>query len=387
MKENLLRKSLFAFAACALAAGTVACDDGGNESRPDDPAGQSESERLLSAGVTAFVDRTVIPTYKSLADASIELLATCETMLDRFNAGQLTTADVEAADEAWIEARLYWELSEAFLYGAAGDYNIDPHIDSWPLDRTALQGILDNENMMAAIEADPDYAGANFGYGLLGFHALEYMIFEEGGPRALDKYTHAQLVFLVSVATDLRDQCIRLEAAWAGMENVTDEKQQILTDAELEPSFDYGESMRQAGTGGSLYVSYAAAAEEIIQGCIDIATEVGGQKIGRPAKEGEESYVESPYSRNSQTDFADNIRSIRNAYQGQDGIASISDYVKSVDAGLDTEVRATIEEAIRLIEAAPGPFVLRYEDAAWDEAADYCNDVLVTTLERVQETL
>ena len=387
MKENLLRKSLFAFAACALAAGTVACDDGGNESRPDDPAGQSESERLLSAGVTAFVDRTVIPTYKSLADASIELLANCETMLDRFNAGQLTTADVEAADEAWIEARLYWELSEAFLYGAAGDYNIDPHIDSWPLDRTALQGILDNENMMAAIEADPDYAGANFGYGLLGFHALEYMIFEEGGPRALDKYTHAQLVFLVSVATDLRDQCIRLEAAWAGMENVTDEKQQILTDAELEPSFDYGESMRQAGTGGSLYVSYAAAAEEIIQGCIDIATEVGGQKIGRPAKEGEESYVESPYSRNSQTDFADNIRSIRNAYQGQDGIASISDYVKSVDAGLDTEVRATIEEAIRLIEAAPGPFVLRYEDAAWDEAADYCNDVLVTTLERVQETL
>ena len=31
-----------------------------------------------------------------------------------------------------------WEQSEAFLYGAATAYGIDPHIDSWPLDKDKL---------------------------------------------------------------------------------------------------------------------------------------------------------------------------------------------------------------------------------------------------------
>lgn len=122
----------------------------------------------------------------------------------------------------------HWELSEAYLYGAAADYDIDPHIDSWPLDGTALQNLLNNDSMMAEIERNPDYVSANLGYGLLGFHALEYMLFENAGPRALGKYTRPQLVYLVGVANDLCNMCVRLEASWAGLDNVTEEKQTIL---------------------------------------------------------------------------------------------------------------------------------------------------------------
>lgn len=285
---------------------------------------------------------------------------------------------------------LQWNI-EAYLYGAAADYDIDPHIDSWPLDGTALQNLLNNNSMMAEIERNPDYVSANLGYGLLGFHALEYMLFENAGPRALGKYTRPQLVYLVGVANDLCNMCVRLEASWAGLDNVTEEKQTILGDAELEPTFDYGASMRNSGKGGSKYRNYKDAAEEIIQGCIDIATEVGSQKIGRPANgtsSEDINYIESPYSQNSKTDFIDNIISIRNTYQGMtSGDASVSDWIEVVDPVLDTEVRNAISTAIEKIQACPAPFVDNRTAQAWKDAATYCNNDLVNALTKALTAL
>lgn len=312
-------------------------------------------------------------------------------MLEAFDAGTLTTPLVQAACNDWITTRKHWELSEAYLYGAAADYDIDPHIDSWPLDGTALQNLLNNNSMMAEIERNPDYVSANLGYGLLGFHALEYMLFENAGPRALGKYTRPQLVYLVGVANDLCNMCVRLEASWAGLDNVTEEKQTILGDAELEPTFDYGASMRNSGKGGSKYRNYKDAAEEIIQGCIDIASEVGSQKIGRPANgtsSEDINYIESPYSQNSKTDFIDNIISIRNTYQGMtSGDASVSDWIEVVDPVLDTEVRNAISTAIEKIQACPAPFVDNRTAQAWKDAATYCNNDLVNALTKALTAL
>lgn len=55
-----------------------------------------------------------------------------------------TQAAVSAACDSWKTARKDWEWSEAFLFGAAGDYEIDPHIDTWPVDQTALVQLLVN---------------------------------------------------------------------------------------------------------------------------------------------------------------------------------------------------------------------------------------------------
>lgn len=385
--KKIFKKNFYAAGAFFAALVCVSC-----ESDNDFSAEELRENRLKSA-VTAFVDKTVIPTYRPLADVSIVLQTACEAMLEAYDDGnKLTLAMVEHAGTEWKKARQYWEWSEAFLYGAAADYNIDPHIDSWPLDKDALQNsVLNNPQLMAVIEANPDYVGANFGYGLLGFHALEYMLFEEGGARPLARFDRPQLVFLVAVANDLCNQCVRLEAAWTGTNNVTVEKRRILEEAELDVSKHYGDYMRHAGQAGSIYVSYTSAAEEIMQGCIEIATEVGGQKIGRPAN-GESAedinYIESPYSHNSRIDFIDNIKSIRNAYQGiNDGDASVSDYIKSIDPALDADMRKVIDEAIVKIEACPAPFVKTRTDPRWKIAAEYCNKTLVTTLAKVRDAL
>lgn len=396
--KRTMKFPLYAAMAAFLTLSSTSCSDDPNPTNTDNQL--SEKEAVLQKAATDFVNKTVIPTYKGMADASMRLQEACEEIQKQFAANQTIDAQlVEKAGNEWIEARKYWELSEAFLYGAAGDYNIDPHIDSWPLDKQKLNELLANRTAMEQMNAD--YAANYLGYGLLGFHALEYMLFEntdgEGGillnttdQEKLNNY----LKYTVAVAGDLNNQCIRLEASWAGMDNITEEKQNILTDAELEPSMNYGESMINAGQAGSKYKNYLETAQEIIQGCVDIADEVGKQKIGRPAgvtTEGnvyDTDYIESPYSENSKTDFIDNIKSIQNAYLGSnEGDASVSDYVKTVSPETNEEVVAAINNAIAKIEAIPGVFRKNYNTQEAKDAAEACGTTLVNALNKAIRAL
>ena len=348
-----------------MATSMTSCDENNGENTGD----LSAKEQTLKDAVTPYVNNTVIPTYKSMADAAIKLMNACNEAKEAYIADNNTLAasKITEAGNYWKESRKYWELSEAFLFGAAADYNIDPHIDSWPLDQEALDQLLGNKDMMNAIgEGGGAYVSANLGYGLLGFHAIEYMLFQlnasgdKSSAREVNSLNKNQMIYMAAVAEDLCFQCIRLEASWAGMDNVTKEKQDILTENELEPTFNYGESMLNAGQGGSKYVNYTDAAQEILQGCIDIADEVAEQKMGRPANgssEEDKNYIESPYSLNSIVDFADNIRSIRNAYQGsKDGDKSVSDFIASVNAEKDKELKDAITAAITAIGKIPEPF-------------------------------
>ena len=47
-------------------------------------------------------------------------------------------------------------------------------------------------------------------------------------------YTRAEMVYLVAVAEDLRNQTVALEASWAGIDNISAEKQTILEEAEID---------------------------------------------------------------------------------------------------------------------------------------------------------
>lgn len=389
--KKMIKNSLYLFVGTMMTASMTGCNDDSNTS---DTTSSSSQEQILQSVITDYVDCTIIPTYRGMADASIELHNACLAMRNA-GTGNVTTEMVQTAGNAWIKARRYWELSEAWLYGAAGDYNIDPHIDSWPLDKTAMDNLLNNPAQMAQMDPDGYYVGNMLGYGLLGFHAIEYMLFEldASGTESLPhhvNYTEPELNYLAAVAGDLRNQCIRLEASWAGMDHITNDKQQILTDAELEPSFDYGSSMKNAGSGGSKYINYNEAVQELIVGAQDIADEVGGLKIGNPTGHGEEDdpdYIESPYSLNSITDFTDNIISIRNAYQGcqdtDDYIkpvnSSLSSYVQSLNPELDTRMKSAIQDAIDKIGQMREPFAKTARDPQYDAinqaAIAACNNV------------
>ena len=120
----------------------VLCLSACSDSNVDTPDEMTQKEQTLKAITIDYVENNVRKTYAAMADASIELLSLCEMMQEKHTAGTLATADIQAAGEAWKRARKSWELSEAFLFGPAANHNIDPHIDSWPLDKAAMDNLL-----------------------------------------------------------------------------------------------------------------------------------------------------------------------------------------------------------------------------------------------------
>lgn len=361
----------------------------------DDDSDVATTDQKAAAIAEQFVDYTVVPTYKALA-------ANTEQLVEQLAAlkANPTQSGLNAACEKFLAAREQWEKSEAFLFGPASNFGIDPHIDSWPLDADRFDALMSNANQLAQLDGeDGDIVANGLETTLLGFHGLEYVLFANGAPKNISDITANQLTYAVAVAGDLRNCCYRLAISWAGEDNVPAHYAEKMEECEWEytvggGNYSYGENMKNAGKAGSIYPTSKAALLEIIQGCMDIADEVGTQKIGRPyegTSDEDIHYIESPYSQKSVEDFYDNILSIQNAYMGgnegqRDESRSLHSYVKELNASVDTEVREAIAAALAAIDAMPRPFVNNRTDERNGIAAQACA-TLSEKLEKAGEVI
>lgn len=374
--KKIFKFPVYLALAIAVAFSMYSCDD------DDNPTVDDEKEAILAPALTQYVNNTVIGTYKGMADEA-NLLHEALVALQ----ANRTDANVNAAAQHWLNSRKYWELSEAFLFGAVADFGIDPHIDTWPLAKDELLALLSNDALMSNLAGEEGdvWAGEFLGNGLLGYHGIEYILFEKGNKKAASVISDKELVYAVAVSGDLRNQCFRLEASWAGIDNVSSAKRDKIEELELtilmSNRISYGDNMLNAGKVGSTYVSITDACEAIIEGCITIADEVGAMKIGKPHTGEDVNYIESPYSYNSKVDFEDNIESIRNAYTGgpltnNQSVASVRSYIKSVNSALDTKLTDAIDDAVAKIQAIPYPFAENYTSSKAREAIEACNDLV-----------
>ena len=335
-----------------------------------------EQETYLRNVLSGLVSNVIVPTYTKLADDVEDL----EKTLNGLTTNNITKAQINKACEDFKDARENWERSEAFLMGAASDFDIDPTIDSWPLNRSLLlsyfQGGMKPEMLEDAT--------------ILGFHALEFILFRNGQPRKVaefqgndtyknfEKITGAQeLKYAQTISTLLKQRCFQLQVAWEGEKNAS--RVSVVKAAGLdyttEAGLSYGDNLILAGqeNSKSTFTSLEDAIAQVLSddegSCVGIANEVGTAKIANPFAAGDISYVESPYSYNSITDFQDNIRSIRNVWYGSTNgtPASISFYnfFQSVDASnVNTSVTGAFNDAINKIGAMPAPFV-KYCSTIW----------------------
>jgi hypothetical protein len=374
--KALYKSAVFMMCAIITSLGFIACGDSDNEIE------LSEKEKELQKINVAYVKNNVIPIYKTLADHTILLQKAIENLQ---GSGSKTDANVTKVCDLWKTSRQYWEWSEAFLFGAASKYFIDPHIDTWPLDKTALENLLNNEAMMADIENTI----ANLNNGLVGYHGLEYIIFREGKNRPAANIAEKELNYAIAVAQDLVLSCCRLEAAWAGIDNITPEKQGIIEDAEMEPEDNFGEQMELAGFAGSTWKTVTLASEQIIDGCRTIVDEVGSVKIGAPYNGENINYIESPHAYNSIKDFEDNITGVQYALYGKKDATSpeslsIFAYIKSVDSAAADNLQKALETCLTKIKAMPKPFVSNHSKPEVEKAIDACADLdeaLLTALQ------
>ena len=192
---------MLALTAAAMTLGFASCSDN-NDPTPDD---SSAKDAKFEAIAKQYLANTVNITYQNLADKT-------ELLVDQLKAlrADKTDANVRTACKTFLEARAWWEKSEAFLFGAAGDFGIDPHIDSWPLDLDGLLVALKNDAQIAAMDSEDGdaYAGNKLGAELLGFHGIEYIIFKDGAAKPASEITDKDLVYAIAVAGDFATNAI-----------------------------------------------------------------------------------------------------------------------------------------------------------------------------------
>lgn len=336
-------------------------------------------ETYLREVLKNLVNNVIVPTYTQLADNTEAL----ESTLNGLTTSTITQAQIDEACRDFKAARMYWEQSEAFLMGAASDFDVDPTIDSWPLNRSLLLSYFNN-GMNDEMLDDAT---------ILGFHALEFILFRDGQPRKVaelkgnDTYknfeniTGAQeLAYAQTICTLLKQRTFQLQCAWDGGKNAA--RLSVVKGANLkyqtEKGLSYGDNLINAGVSGS-NSSFPTLKDAIAQvlsddegSCLAIANEVGTAKIANPFSAGDVSYVESPYSYNSITDFRDNIRSIRNVWLGStDKKAnkySFHTFFASVKKdAVNQKVENAYVSAIAGISNMPSPFV-KYCCTIWNIA-------------------
>ena len=117
-------------------------------------------------------------------------------------------AALDKACEDWKTARANWENTEAFLFGAADVYSIDPHTDTWPVAANDLAQVLRDEKAMSNLDNFIKTANS----GILGYHGLEYVLFRQGQPRQISQITNLEYNYNCAVAKDLYNATATLEA-------------------------------------------------------------------------------------------------------------------------------------------------------------------------------
>lgn len=342
----------------------------------------SDQDKFLRNILTGVVNNVFIPTYTDLANDVEDL----EKTLNGLTTSTITQAQIDKACTDFKKARQHWERSEAFLMGAASDFSIDPTIDSWPLDRKELLDYFKG-GMKAEIEDESS---------ILGFHALEFILFRNGQNRKVaelqgnDTYKNFEgvsgadeLKYAQQVCKLLKERCFQLQVAWEGKTSANANRVSVVEKAGLdyvtEKGLSYGDNLINAGVSGknSTFPNIQAAISQVLSNnegsCLAIANEVGSAKILNPFQNGDIAYVESPYSYNSITDFQDNIRSIRNVWYGStDGNAasiSFNNFFSSVNPTLNTAVVNAFTNAINAIGNMPAPFV-KYCSVIWNKDFD-----------------
>lgn len=382
-----------ALAASVMTFGFTSCGDD-----DDNNGGSSEKGTVMQTIVENYVDNVVEPTYKDLADNTQTLYDACQNLYAKRKAGSLTQADIDAACDAFKTARRYWEQSEAFLYGAATDNEIDPHIDSWPLDHDQLVKALNDASVIAGITSEnpAKYVYDNNGNfdSVLGFHGLEFVLFRNGANRTLAAFTAEyeteegltsvktlnEAAFAAAVSGDLRNMTFLLEYGWLGDGATAAHVSQIKNNASwvisgtrhagLSPQgVAYGASVKGATTATGMFSTWHETLQNIfIGGCSNICQEVYTQKLGQAYRvatgagtsEDAGDYIESPYSKRSFQDYQDNIYSIKNSLYGVRGTENVStpaqnsilSFLKSKKYPQYDALVSALDEAISALESA-----------------------------------
>lgn len=324
----------------------TACSGGGGGDDTDGGSSGGGGGSFTTGGGTLqrdaiddYVNSFIIPTLTSLDNSAGALDAAVNQLV-----GARTEGNLAAARAAWVATRVPWEQNETALFGPADFYGFDPAMDSWPVNQTDLQAVLGSGSTLDAATV------ANLDNTLKGFHTIEYLLYGSDGSKQAGDITDRESDYLIATTDNLKSITSQLLAAWV---------------TGIQGQQPYAEEIVKAGQGSTAFPTEAAALEQFARGMSGICDEVANGKIADPFDTRNPNIVESQFSGNSLSDFANNITGAKIAYE-----TSLSAVVAAKNATLDTQVKAAFDAAIAAIRAIPEPFLTAIQNSANDSTIE-----------------
>ncbi|HWU87233.1 MAG TPA: imelysin family protein [Kofleriaceae bacterium] len=335
-----------AIAACAAVALATGCggDDGGE----------------LSGA------RPAIDNYIAIARAGYDdTLATAKALkaaVDAFVAAP-TPATLEAARTAWKAAREPYGQSEVFRFYDGPIDNLEPLINSWPLDEVYIDyvegnptgGIINDPVTFPVITkqliADRNAAGAEENISA-GYHAIEFLLWgQDLDPNGPGARPHTD--YLPGKASyDRRGQYLKLVT-----ELLVDDLQSVV-DA-WRPDAPYP---------AEFAADPKEAVRRMLQGMGSLGgAELAGERMTVALDNRDQEDEQSCFSDNTHRDLRADALAIQNAYLGRYGEihgAGLDELVRARDAALDAKLAQQLEASIAAIADIPVPFDRAIADEA-----------------------
>ncbi|MES2108791.1 MAG: imelysin family protein [Bacteroidota bacterium] len=254
-----------------------------------------------------------------------------------------TDANLKAAQDAWKNTRAAWESCEGYLFGPVEDFNYDPTMDTWPVNKVDLDAVLASSSALTVSDID------NLEFSLKGFHAIEYVIFGVGGSKKAAQVTDREKTYLASLTQSLYNTTKQLVNSW-----------------DPSQSGNFTVQVTTAGKGSARFAKRVDFFKALVGSMADICGEVADSKMHDPFAAQDSTLDESQFSHNSVTDFTNNIKGISNAYlssyNGASG-HSLSELVKSKNASLDAKLQTQMAAAVAAFSLLNGT---TFEKAIYD---------------------
>ncbi len=286
-----------------------------------------ELQKLVLADLSTNV---IISSYNDLAQTTIVLYSEIQS----FNSNP-TEQGLANCRNLWKKSRQIWEQSEGFLYGPVSTDNIDPRIDTWPVDYNALEIVLASSNSFSPTEiSELDDA-------LKGFHPIEYLLFGQNGSKTVSEFTSREKSYLIALALNLKELTNSLVTSW-----------------DVNVSTNYVNYFKSPSSSNPIYTSLNLVYLEIVNALIGICDEVANGKIKEPFVAQDPLLEESPFAFNSITDFKNNIKSVQNVYLGKYSVdgKGLEDLVRANNLSLDNTIKSKIANALSALDAIPSSF-------------------------------
>ncbi|MES2381933.1 MAG: imelysin family protein [Bacteroidota bacterium] len=310
-----------------IGAGAIALTLGACSKDSSTATGNSVTEATMKSSViTSLSANVILPTYADMNKEAVSLYTNIQLFI-----ADGTDANLVKCRTSWYTMRAAWEQSEGFLFGPVATENVDPRIDTWPVNYQSLDSVLTSNSTFSSayIETLED--------ALRGFHPIEYLLFGQNGDKKASDFTGKQKDYLLALAENLKTLSNSITTGWAAGFSV-----------------DFNNP-----SANGVYKNQREVYEQVVTAMFEICEEVADGKMSEPFTKQDASLEESPFAKNSMVDFTNNIKSVENMYLGTYGNGNdkgMEDFVRFYSLSLDVKIKQHIAAAKTALGNVTVPF-------------------------------